>query len=88
MFVYAYFVLKYLIVYWIIPNCMLKNLVRTTPGLNAGSASVKKDGALANTGFVSQLTSLVLILAMALGPFSCHCIFHFCIGCLSSDYCT
>jgi hypothetical protein len=36
---YAYFVLVYRIVYWIIPNCMLKNLVRTTPGLNAGSAT-------------------------------------------------
>ena len=36
---YAYFVLVYRIVYWIIPNCMFKNLVRTTPGLNAGSAT-------------------------------------------------
>jgi hypothetical protein len=36
---YPYFVLVYCIVYWIIPNCMLKNLVRTTPGLNAGSAT-------------------------------------------------
>ena len=81
MFVYAYFVLVY-------RNCVLnytelhvEKFGRDYPGLNAGSASVKKDGALANTGFVSQLTSLVLILAMALGPFSCHCIFHFCIGC-------
>ena len=36
---YAYFVLVYRIVYWIILNCMLKNLVRTTPDLNAGSAT-------------------------------------------------